>query len=85
MTLPFSSNSKVKASASSGFPSNFLVKLNCAVVAPGVKVLLNSVSTPVVAFPSASTPFVDEYDGAVETKVWPDLVTVTVTFASIWS
>ena len=51
----------------------------------GVKVLLNSVSTPVVAFPSASTPFVDEYDGAVETKVWPDLVTVTVTFASIWS
>ena len=61
------------------------MKLNCALVAAGVKVLLNSVSTPVVAFPSASTPFVDEYDGAVETKVWPDLVTVTVTFASIWS
>ena len=44
ITWPFSSNSKVKASASSVFPSNFLVKLNCAVVAPGVKVLLNSVS-----------------------------------------
>ena len=44
MAVPFSSNSKVKASASSVFPSNFLVKLNWALVAAGVKVLLNSVS-----------------------------------------
>ena len=53
----------------------------------GVYLLLNSVSfVPVVELPSASTPPVDEI---VETaaKVCPvfGFVTVTVTFASIWS
>ena len=44
ITLPFSSNSKVKAFASRVLPSKRFVKRNCACVAAGVKVLLNSVS-----------------------------------------
>ena len=56
----------MKASFVSSLPSSFLVNLNWACVAVGVKVLLNSLSAGSVA---------------TAVSAWPDLVTVTVTLA----